>query len=166
MNVKVLRHNQARVLYFILLLAIVWLAWSGLFKPLLLGLGVVSCFLTYVLVHRMGYFRDELLWPRPGLGQLRYYFWLGREVIISSIDVAKIVLDPKLPISPCIIDIKSTSSVPTAQAILGNSITLTPGTLTLDLHHGVLKVHSLTEAGAAQLQEGEMDRRVSELRLF
>lgn len=166
MKAKVLRHNLARVLYFILLLAIAWLAWSGLFKPLLLGLGVVSCLLTFVLVQRMGYFRDELHWPWPGLGLLRYFLWLGSEVIVSSIDVAKIVLDPKLPISPCKIDIKSTSSEPTAQVILGNSITLTPGTLTLDLYQGVLRVHSLTEAGAAQLQEGEMDRRVSELRLF
>lgn len=165
MNAKVLRHKQARILLFIVFLAIVWLAWSGLFKPLLLGLGVVSCFLTFVLVQRMGYFRDELRWPRPGLSLLGYCFWLGREVIVSSIDVTKIVLDPKLPISPCEIEIKSTSSEPVAQVILGNSITLTPGTLTLDLYQGVLKVHSLTESGAAQLQEGEMDRRVSELRL-
>ncbi len=70
-----------------------------------------------------------------------------------------------MPISPCEIEIKSTSPEPTAQVILANSITLTPGTLTLDLYKGVLKVHSLTESGAAQLQEGEMDRRVSKLRL-
>ena len=165
MNTKVLRHNQARILFFISLLAVVWLAWSGLFKPLLLGLGAVSCLLTFVLAERMGYFRDELRWPWPGLNLLRYCLWLGREVIVSSIDVAKIVLDPKMPISPCEIEIKSTSSEPVAQVILGNSITLTPGTLTLDLYQGVLKVHSLTEAGAAQLQEGDMDRRVSELRL-
>lgn len=165
MIVNVLRHKPARVLFFILALAIVWLAWSGLFKPLLLGLGAVSCLLTIVLVERMGYFRDELRWPWPGLNLIRYCLWLGREIIISSIDVAKIVLDPKLPISPCEIDINSISSEPVAQVILGNSITLTPGTLTLDLYQGVLKVHSLTEAGAKQLMEGEMDRRVSELRL-
>ena len=127
MNAKLLRHKQARILLFILLLVVVWLAWSGLFKPLLLGLGVVSCFLTFVLVQRMGYFRDELLWPWPGPNLLGYCLWLGREVIVSSIDVTKIVLDPKLPISPCEIEIKSTSSEPVAQVILGNSITLTPG---------------------------------------
>jgi len=47
--------------------------------------------------------------------------------------------------------------------LLGNSITLTPGTLTLDLHDGVLRVHTLTEAGARDLMSGEMDRRVAGL---
>jgi len=50
------------------------------------------------------------------------------------------------------------------QVILANSITLTPGTLALDLHEGVIKVHALTEAGARDLLSGEMDRRVAQLR--
>jgi multicomponent Na+:H+ antiporter subunit E len=50
------------------------------------------------------------------------------------------------------------------QAILGNSITVTPGTLTLDVHDGVLKVHSLTREGAESLLSGDMDRWVAGLR--
>jgi multicomponent Na+:H+ antiporter subunit E len=48
--------------------------------------------------------------------------------------------------------------------MLGNSITLTPGTLSMDVHEGVILVHSLTEAGAEDLMTGEMDRRVTGLR--
>ena len=53
---------------------------------------------------------------------------------------------------------------PFDQVILGNSITLTPGTLALDVYEGVIKVHALTEAGARELAAGDMDRRVTGLR--
>ena len=53
---------------------------------------------------------------------------------------------------------------PVDLAILGNSITLTPGTLTLQIRDGHFTVHALTESGADDLMSGEMDRRVSELR--
>ena len=92
-----------------------------------------------------------------------FWLWLGREVIRSSIDVARIVLSPSLPISPSVIEIKVTAQHPVDQVILANSITLTPGTLALDLHNGVIKVHALTEAGATDLLSGEMDKRVAQL---
>ena len=69
-----------------------------------------------------------------------------------------------MPITPTVMRFDALPKGPVGQAILGNSITLTPGTLALDLHEGVIKVHALTEAGAADLAEGEMDRRVDSLR--
>jgi len=54
---------------------------------------------------------------------------------------------------------------PVDQAILANSITLTPGTLALDVHDGEIIVHALTRAGADELERGEMDRRVAALRV-
>lgn len=162
---KDLRRRQVRILFFLALLATAWLAWSGLFKPLLLGLGVLSCCLTFLIVRRMGYFNDEIFIHRFGLRLFGYWIWLGREIFRSSLDVTRVVLHPKLPISPREITITATTKSPMDQVILGNSITLTPGTLALDLHNGVIKVHCLTEAGAKQLLDGEMDRRVSELSL-
>jgi len=145
-------------------LAAAWLLWSGLYKPLLLLLGTASCLLTFWLVRRMGYFDDEMFALRLSWRLLRYWWWLGGEIIRSSLEVARIVLDPKLPISPRVIDLEAKSPHPFDQVILGNSITLTPGTLTIDLHEGVLKVHTLTEAGARELMSGEMNRRVSGMR--
>lgn len=154
---------NSRIILFFLLLAAAWLLWSGLFKPLLIGLGVFSCLLTFAIVRRMGYFDNELFALRFSWRLLGFWAWLAREVLRSSLEVARVVLDPRLPISPRVIEIESTSRHPFDQVLLGNSITLTPGTLTLDLHNGILKVHTLTEAMARDLMSGEMDRRVAGL---
>jgi multicomponent Na+:H+ antiporter subunit E len=66
--------------------------------------------------------------------------------------------------SPRLVEVKAGSDHAVDQVILGNSITLTPGTLTIDLHYGLLKVHALTETGANDLVSGEMNRRVTALR--
>lgn len=145
-------------------LAAAWLLWSGLYKPLLLALGTASCLLTFWLVRRMGYFDDELFALRFSLRLLRYWWWLGGQIIRSSFEVARVVLDPKLPISPRVIDLRAESPHPFDQVILGNSITLTPGTLAIDVHEGVIKVHALTEEGARDLVSGEMNRRVTGMR--
>lgn len=137
-------------------LAAAWLLWSGLFKPLLLGLGVFSCAITFILVRRMGYFENELFAMPFSFRLFGYWLWLGKEIVRSSIDVARIILDPKLPISPRIVEFEATAQKPVGQVTLGNSITLTPGTLTMEVtDDGVfyihwLYVHSLDEEAAAQ----------------
>ena len=154
---------QAVVLLF-LILAISWVLWSGLYKPLLLGLGVFSCVLTVILAQRMGFFRHQAVikvLPRlPG-----YWWWLLREIIVSSIDVAKLILSPSLPISPTVVEVQAKTQSDVARVILGNSITLSPGTVTLDMHEGRLLVHCLTRESARALQEGEADRRAARLGL-
>ena len=152
------------MLVLLLLLAIAWLLWSGLFKPLLLGLGLFSCVLTFLVVRRMGYFNNQMFALRFSFRLFAYWAWLGREIFRSSIQVARVVLDPALPISPKTIEIESSSAHPFDQVMLANSITLTPGTLALDLHEGIIKVHTLTEDGARDLMKGEMDRRVNGLK--
>lgn len=141
-----------------------WLLWSGLYKPQLLAFGAVSCLLVFFLARRMGFFEAQVFALRMSGRLLRFWMWLAVQVVRSSIDVARCVLSPRLPISPRIVRFEATATHPVEQAILGNSITLTPGTLTFDLHDGVLQVHSLTEAGADELMNGEMDRRVAALR--
>lgn len=158
------KYTLRRKIVLLVTLVAAWILWSGFFKPLLLSLGVFSCLLTYVVVQRMGYFNDQFFALHFSFRLFSYWLWLGREIIRSSLDVARIILDPRLPISPRIVEIKVTAQHPVEQVILANSITLTPGTLALDLHKGVIKVHALTEAGARDLLSGEMDRRVAETR--
>jgi len=146
------------------LLITAWLLWSGQVKPLLLGLGAFSCLLIAYLTRRMGYIDNEVFALRFGLRLLSFWAWLAKEIVRSSIEVARLVLDPRLPISPRTVEIKANANHPVDQAILGNSITLTPGTLTLDVHRGVLKVHCLTQNDADAIISGEMDRRVAALR--
>lgn len=152
-----------RVLALLALLVAAWLLWSGMFKPLLLGLGLLSCLLTIYVTHRMGYFDTDMFALRFGRRLLGYWLWLAKEVVKSSIDVARIVINPKLPISPQVVKIKASSMHPVDQAILANSITLTPGTLALDVYKGEITVHALTRAGADELLKGDMDRRVARL---
>jgi multicomponent Na+:H+ antiporter subunit E len=159
-----LKSKNQRMLLLLILLAIAWLLWSGLYKPLLLGLGLFSCILTFLIVRRMAYFKESMYALRFSGRLLAYWAWLGREIFRSSLQVARVVLDPSLPISPRTIEITSSSKHPFDQVTLANSITLTPGTLSLDLHRGVIKVHSLTVDGARDLASGEMDRRVNGLK--
>lgn len=153
-----------RALVLGLLLIAAWLLWSGFLKTLLLGLGALSCVLTLYIVRRMGYFDDETFAFNYDFRLLGYWAWLGKEIVKSSLEVAQVVLQPKIVVAPGIVDIDASDLHVVDQALLGNSITLTPGTLTLDVHEGRLLVHALTADGAAALEEGEMKRRVAALR--
>ena len=141
-----------------------WLLWSGLYKPLLLSLGVFSCVLTLYLLHRKGYFTDDTFAFRYSLNLLVFWAWLGREIVLSSLQVARVVLRRKVEVKPSTVVIDVSHMDELDQALLGNSITLTPGTLTLDVYENRIVVHALTDSIAAALREGEMQRRVEDLR--
>jgi multicomponent Na+:H+ antiporter subunit E len=147
-----------------LLLVMAWLLWSGFFKPLLLILGAFSCALVLLIAHRMHLFDTDVFALRFTSRLFKFWIWLGREIVRSSLEVTRAVLSPKLPISPTVAEFESDCKHPVDRAILGNSITLTPGTLTLSIDGQRFTVHALNEQGAQDILDGEMDRRVSELR--
>jgi len=153
-----------RILILAVLLIAAWVLWSGYLKPLLLGLGALSCLLTVWIVRRMGYFDDENFAFHYDWRLLGFWAWLGREVVVSSFEVARVVLRRRLVVEPKVVNIDGSGLGPVDLALLGNSITLTPGTLTLDVHEDRLLVHALTADGAAALERGEMQRRVAALR--
>jgi len=146
------------------LLVAAWLLWSGFFKPLLLGLGAFSCVLVLYLSHRMRLFDTDIFALRFSINLFRFWAWLGKEIFLSSLEVARVVLNPKLPISPTVVKFDTVCDHQVDRAILGNSITLTPGTLTLNIEGKELTVHALTRKGALDLQSGEMERHVAALR--
>ena len=148
------------VLILLLILAISWVLWSGLYKPLVLGLGAFSCVLSVYMAYRMGFFRHQaLLTLLPRLPA--YWWWLLREIVVSSVEVARLILKPSLPISPTVVELQAEPQSPVGQVILGNSITLSPGTVTLDVHEGRLLVHCLTSESALALKNGEANRRAA-----
>ena len=153
----------ARMLVLALLLAAAWVLWSGFFKPLLLGLGALSTLMTLYIVRRMGYFDNETFALDYGPSLLAYWWWLGGEVIKSALEVARVVLQPRVEVEPQVIEIDASELDLVDQALLGNSITLTPGTLTLDVYQGRIRVHALTAGCAASVEDGEMQRRVAAL---
>lgn len=146
------------------LLIAAWLLWSGFFKPLLLMLGALSVALVLLIAHRMHLFDTDVFALRFTSRLFRFWGWLGLEIVRSSLEVTRAVLNPKLPISPTVAEFDSRCDHSVDLTILGNSITLTPGTLTLSIDGQHFTVHALSEQGARDILDGDMDRRVSELR--
>lgn len=148
----------------LLILLISWLLWSGIYKPLLIGLGLFSCLLSLWLARRMGFFRHTM--PLRALLRLpALWWWLLREVIKSSLEVARVVLSPSLPIQPELVKLTTSEESDSGQVILGNSITLSPGTVTIDLNENQLLVHCLTANSAAGLRSREVERRTARLEI-
>lgn len=146
----------------LLALMVSWVLWSGIYKPLLLWLGLFSCVVSVWLAQRMGFFQHAI--PLRTLLRLpAYWWWLLREIIKSSLEVARLVLSPSLPISPTMVELTTREASDTGKVILGNSITLSPGTVTIDVYEDRLLVHCLTRESAVGLLEQEAQRRTSRL---
>lgn len=156
--------HWSRYVILAVVLMLAWVMWSGYLKPLLLSLGVFSSLLVVYLDYRMRLQDTHFLDGRFLLRLLPYWGWLAREVLRSSLEVTRIVLSPKLPISPTVAEFETRCTLALDQALLGNSITLTPGTLTIQIEDGRFVVHALTEDGARDILAGEMERRVAALR--
>lgn len=144
-------------------LAAVWLALSGHYTGLLLSLGAASVLLVLWLSLRMDVVDHEghplhLTYRIPV-----YWLWLAWEIAKSNWQVMKIILSPSLPISPTVVRVTAHEKTEMGQVIFANSITLTPGTVSMGVEDGVIEVHALTRAGAEGLEDGEMDRRVCAL---
>lgn len=145
-------------------LLLVWLLWSGHPTVFLISLGLLSIAFTIGTVHAMGILDEESVPVWLGFRPFtRYLPWLTKEIICSNIDVARRIVDPQLPISPSMIFVKSDQETAVGRVIMANSITLTPGTISVELQPGRIQVHALTHEGAAEDLSGEMNRRVTEL---
>jgi len=144
-------------------LFLAWLIWSGHFTPFLIGLGVGSVILVVLLFRRMGLVDDESVPLSLGLRPLLYAPWLLLEIVKSNLQVARIVLDPRLPIRPRLLKIPAEQKTELGKVIYANSITLTPGTVSIDLEGEEVCVHALTDAAADGLREGGMGQRVCRL---
>lgn len=147
-----------------LVLVVFWLANSGHFDPLLLGLGVVSVAGVLYMTRRLEKVDNEyeppiLLTPRlPG-----YLGWLLLQIIKSNIEVVRCIWQSPPRISPSLIRVTASQKDDVYQVLYANSITMTPGTVTLEMNDNELLVHALTQHAAAELRGGEMDRRVKQV---
>ncbi|MEL6372374.1 MAG: Na+/H+ antiporter subunit E [Pseudomonadota bacterium] len=151
-----------RTISLALVLAAFWLVLSGLYKPFLLTLGALTVIFTLLLANRMRIIDPEghpiELLPRA----LTYLPWLIKEIIVSALSVSRIIWSPSLPISPTMTRVQVSQKTPLGVNIYANSITLTPGTITVKEEGGTaLLVHALQTGGADDLEAGDMDRKVT-----
>lgn len=98
-----------------------------------------------------------------GLRPISYSLWLAKEIIEANIEVTRLILDSKLPIHPRMIRVKANQKTELGRVILANSITLTPGTVSVDMHGNRIWVHALSYEDAEEDLSGDMGRRVCEL---
>ena len=101
--------------------------------------------------------------PLLGLRPLGYAGWLAVEIVKSNIDVASRILNPGLPIQPQVIRVRSTQKTDLGRVIFANSITLTPGTVSMEIRGDEIIVHALSTDAADFDASGEMNRRVTAL---
>jgi multicomponent Na+:H+ antiporter subunit E len=137
-----------------------WLLMSGYFTPFLLAAGLGSSIAVWLFARRMGVLEQGF---PIGLGipAITYWPWLAWEIVKSAWAVSRIILSPRLPISPVFLRVRASQRTTAARVTFANSITLTPGTITVDADDEEFLVHALTQAGADDLAGGEMDRRAT-----
>ena len=143
-----------------------WLLFSGHYDVFHITVGVLS--VGFVLALNRSLFRVRLypgdVHRRMRLARLAAYaVWLIKEIVIAALQVARIVLSPRMPVDPSLVEFHAELPNAGAQTILANSITLTPGTVTIDIDHGVFLVHALTDPSSVSLVEGVMPARVAHL---
>lgn len=142
------------------MLSAFWLINSGHYTPLLLSFMVMSVLFVVFLCHQMDVVDGEsqpleLTFTIPG-----YWLWLIKEVALANIAVAKCVWKGPESIEPSVIKVKASQRTELGMVIYANSITLTPGTVSIDLEGDEITVHALTQESAADLLSGEMNKRV------
>ena len=155
------RSANLRYLAVFLILFTFWLVFSGHYDPLHISLGLVCA----AVVTRFSY--DLLLKDVPSPGSLikgwrflLYVPWLLCQVVMANFHVVYLVIRPS-QIRPRIVRFKTSLTSDLAKVVLGNSITLTPGTLTMNIDEGEFYVHAVSDKVATDLLAGDMERRVA-----
>jgi len=144
------------------MMSVLWLLLSGHWdNNLLNGLGLASVVLTLVVSMRMQVTDREGHPIHLAFRGLLYWPWLIKEIVVANIDVAKAILGMSDAIRPSLFTIKASQKTDLGKTIYANSITLTPGTVTIGLSDDELTIHALTPAAREGLETGEMDRRVT-----
>jgi multicomponent Na+:H+ antiporter subunit E len=149
-------------------LGALWLVFSGKLDALHAVFGVFSLALVLwrtkalVVSERRPEESVALASIRPLL-LARYGIWLLKEIVVANIDIAKIVLRRDMPIEPALVSFESSLTTDLARVLLGNSITLTPGTLTVEIDGNRFLVHGIVESGATGPVIDEMQRKIAEM---
>lgn len=146
-----------------------WYLMSGFFDLTHTIMGVISVSIVMAINYKLkahSYFEGETdIIKDIRFFYIPYYFgWLLVQIVISGIHVAKILLSPSLPIDPSVIRFKVNFPNPHCKMILGNSITLTPGTLTVDIRGDEFIVHAISPISFEGLSSDAMPQQV--LKLF
>jgi len=151
------------ILLFLTLLGF-WLLLSGQFEsPFLITTGVLASILTVFICRRLDLIGSQYQPIESLLGFLLYLPWLLVQIVRASLDVAWKSWSPRPAISPRLVEVPSQLKHPLAKTLLANSITLTPGTVTIDVREDTLLIHALSERAQRGVLEGTMEQRIAKM---
>lgn len=145
-----------------------WLLLSGHYDLFHISMGFFSALAVTIIhlrINRYLYFQKEIA-KENALRYTRLFYyvpWLIWQIVIASLQVAYVVLHPKTPINPSLVRFKTRLPNIAAKVILGNSITLTPGTLTIRIQEDEFLVHALTDASSTSILDGSLPDQVARL---
>ncbi len=138
-----------------------WLLLSGYFTAFLMGAGLACALAVVWFARRMDVIDQEGHPIHLGWRSLYYWPWLTAQVGKSAWEVARIIVHPSLPISPTLVRVRPTQKTDLGLVVHANSITLTPGTISVEVGADEILVHALTRDGADDVSNGAMDKRVT-----
>jgi multicomponent Na+:H+ antiporter subunit E len=139
-----------------------WLLLSGIYKPLTVGLGVLSTLAVIFVINRMDSIdEDHVEFHLKPLEFLLYQGWLLVEIAKANWAVTKIILSPSMPIKQHMFSVPYTQKSDLGQVIFANSITLTPGTVSVETEPGQFLVHAVAYSADDKAALADMDRRVT-----
>jgi len=140
-----------------------FMLWSGHTEVFFIATALISAAVVIYVAVRMASVDEESVPLHLGVRILGYWGWLMKEVVKANFGVARLILSKDMKISPTIVKVKAQQETDLGRVIFANSIILTPATLTMDVHKGLVTVHGLTRESAREVEEGEMNRRVARL---
>jgi multicomponent Na+:H+ antiporter subunit E len=157
------RRNYIHITVWALILSVFWLLLSGMYNPLLLSFGMASIVLVLFVLRRMETVDKKRQQVGTGLRLIRYIPWLIAQVLKSSIQVTKLIWGSPNKVSPTLAKINISNVPPNKRVLYANSITLTPGTLCVDLKDNELTIHALQESSITELEEGYMENKITSI---
>ncbi|MYC32558.1 MAG: hypothetical protein F4X64_05210 [Chloroflexi bacterium] len=165
------RHPVFRWLAYSVMLIGLWVGLSGTLKGEFLTGGIISVvvvlFVKEAIFHPsnlLGFERPpaRFSWLVGTMFRLAIYFpLLLWEIAVANVHVARLVLDPRMPINPSLVEFESPLRTEASNALLANSITLTPGTVTVDMSAHRFIIHCISEASRQGIQDGALLKHVA-----
>ncbi|MDH3379576.1 MAG: Na+/H+ antiporter subunit E [Gammaproteobacteria bacterium] len=141
-------------------LFVVWVLLSASFEWINLGLGLICSFgVAWINSGHSPFVPKFRLWFRI----LLYLPWLFYKIVQSSLQLSKLILHPALPIAPQLISVESKLRHHAAVVLLGNSITLTPGTITAEVDRNKLIVHSMDNVLSEDLASKQIESKIADI---
>ena len=139
-----------------------WLLLSGFYdNSLLLGFGVISCVVCVYIAARMEVVDHESVPLQLKLGIIGYLLWLTAEIGKANWAVTKVILSPRMKLQQRMIKVPASQKTDVGRVTFANSITLTPGTITVETETNGFLVHALNNDAADYAALADMGKRVT-----